>query len=88
MTDPVIPVEFPRISTEITVDINDLRLRALRGEAISQEEYRAAIQKIRALFCQRVAAKQQGAVKKRAATKPKATKTLDAAAIDDLLGSL
>ena len=83
------PVEFPRISAEITVNINDLRLRAMRGEVITLEEYRAGILKIRELFGQRVAAKLQAAPKTRAATKskPKA-KALDQAAVDDLLKGL
>lgn len=83
------PVEFPRISTEITVNINDLRLRALRGEEISLDEYRAGILKIRELFGQRVAAKQQAAPKTRAVTKSKAKpKSLSAADADDLLKGL
>ena len=44
------PVEFPRISAEVTVNINDLRLRAMRGEKISLDEYRAGVLKIRELF--------------------------------------
>ena len=83
------PVEFPRISTEITVNINDLRLRALRGEEISLDEYRAGILKIRELFGQRVAAKQQATPKTRAVTKSKAKpKALSAADADDLLKGL
>ena len=89
MSDAPAPVEFPRISADITVNINDLRLRALKGEVVTMEEYRAAILKVRELFGKRVAAKTQGAVKTRAATKSKAKpKQLDAAAVDDLLKGL
>lgn len=83
------PVEFPRISAEITVNINDLRLRAMRGEKISLDEYRAGVLKIRELFGQRVAAKLQAAPKTRTATKSKAKATpMSAQDADDLLKGL
>lgn len=83
------PVEFPRISAEITVNINDLRLRAMRGEEISLDEYRAGVLKIRELFGQRVAAKLQAAPKTRTATKSKAKpKSLSVEEADDLLKGL
>lgn len=61
------PIEFPRISLEITADIDDLRLRALRGEDISVEEYRAAIVKLRDLFGKRIMAREADVKPKRTA---------------------
>lgn len=84
------PLEIPRISAEISTDINDLRLRAIRGEEISIEEYAAGIKKIRQLFGARVAAKQVAAPKSRAtaSVKKSTKKTLSVQDSDDLLAGL
>lgn len=81
--DNTSPVEFPRVSAEITADLDDLRLRALRGESISVEEYHRAIKKLRELFGRRMAAREADVKPKRTvkASKPKG-KTI---ALDDLL---
>lgn len=80
------PIEVPRISAEISVDIDDLRQRALRGEQISVEEYYKGILKIRELFGRRIEAKATAKPARAAKSATKKTKTPVNA--DDLLGGL
>lgn len=82
------PVEMPRISNEISNKVNDLRQRALKGEAISIEEYRDGIVFIRQLFGQRVAAKQVAAPKASGGVARKAASKKPAIDSDDLLANL
>jgi hypothetical protein len=82
------PVEMPRISNEISNRVNDLRQRALKGEAISIEEYREGIVHIRTLFGQRVAAKQVAAPKASGGTARAAKPKKPVVNSDDLLDLL
>jgi len=73
--------EYPRIDSLNTL-INGLRLKALRGEPISLEEYKNGITQIRAVYAARKTAKAAGEKPVRA-TKTKAKTT--SVSLDDLL---